>query len=154
MNMSSQGEVVTVPIDRAAQVRIRFERKGSYAVIDDVQVAYITLDQSPVDGFVGLAAGNDTSLVIQDLPPATSFLYRVQGVQDGQLSAPSNAVLVMMVQGVPGDVNGDHEVNIADVNAVIDMILSGKTSSEGDVNRDGEVNIADVNAVIDMILNQ
>ena len=154
MNMSSQGEVVTVPIDSAAQVRIRFERKGSYAVIDDVQVAYITLDQSPVDGFVGLAAGNGTSLVIQDLPPATSFLYRVQGVQDGQLSAPSNAVLVMMVQGVPGDVNGDNEVNIADVNAVIDMILSGKTSSEGDVNRDGEVNIADVNAVIDMILNQ
>ena len=154
MNMSSQGEVVTVPIDSAAQVRIRFERKGSYAVIDDVQVAYITLDQSPVDGFVGLAAGNGTSLVIQDLPPATSFLYRVQGVQDGQLSAPSNAVLVMMVQGVPGDVNGDNEVNIADVNAVIDMILSGKTSSEGDVNRDGEVNIADVNVVIDMILNQ
>ena len=154
MNMSSQGEVVTVPIDSAAQVRIRFERKGSYAVIDDVQVAYITLDQSPADGFVGLAAGNGTSLVIQDLPPATSFLYRVQGVQDGQLSAPSNAVLVMMVQGVPGDVNGDNEVNIADVNAVIDMILSGKTRSEGDVNRDGEVNIADVNAVIDMILNQ
>ena len=60
----------------------------------------------------------------------------------------------MMVQGVPGDVNGDNEVNIADVNAVIDMILSGKTSSEGDVNRDGEVNIADVNVVIDMILNQ
>jgi hypothetical protein len=55
--------------------------------------------------------------------------------------------------GTPGDVNGDGEVNIADVNAVIDMILSGKIQSAGDVNKDGEVNIADVNALIDLILN-
>ena len=48
--------------------------------------------------------------------------------------------------------NGDGEVNIADVNAVIDMILSGKTVDSGDVNDDGEVNIADVNTVIDLIL--
>ena len=154
MSMSSQGALVTVPIDSVAQVRIRFERKGNYALIDDVQVGYITLDQSPVNGFVDLTAGNGTSLEINDLPSAASYLYRVRGIQDGQLSALSNAVLVMMEQEAPGDVNGDHEVNIADANAVIDMILSGKTSHEGDVNRDGEVNIADVNAVIDMILNQ
>ena len=55
--------------------------------------------------------------------------------------------------GTPGDVNGDGEVNIADVNAVMDLILSGKTSASGDVNGDSEVNIADVNAVIDLILN-
>ena len=53
---------------------------------------------------------------------------------------------------VKGDVNGDGEVNIADVNAVIDLILSGGTNSNADVNGDGEVNIADVNALIDMIL--
>ena len=55
--------------------------------------------------------------------------------------------------GIPGDVNGDNEVNIADVNAVIDMILTGNSDSAGDVNGDGEVNIADVNAVIDLILS-
>ena len=54
--------------------------------------------------------------------------------------------------GIPGDVNGDSEVNIADVNAVIDMILSGVSSVPGDVNGDGEVNIADVNALLDKIL--
>ena len=53
----------------------------------------------------------------------------------------------------PGDVNGDGEVNIADVNTLIDMILSGNHSAKGDVNEDNEVNIADVNALIDMILN-
>ena len=49
------------------------------------------------------------------------------------------------------DVNRDGEISIADVNAVIDMIL-GTAADNGDVNGDGEVNIADVNAVIDIIL--
>ena len=54
--------------------------------------------------------------------------------------------------GTPGDVNGDGEVNIADVNALIDKILSQSGDEGCDVNKDGEVNIADVNAVIDLIL--
>ena len=54
----------------------------------------------------------------------------------------------------PGDVNGDGEVNIADVNALIDMILSDNHSAAGDVNEDDEVNIADVNTLIDLILKQ
>ncbi|MBQ3731631.1 MAG: dockerin type I repeat-containing protein [Muribaculaceae bacterium] len=52
---------------------------------------------------------------------------------------------------IPGDVNGDGEVNIADVNAVIDVILGGSSTPRADVNSDGEINIADVNAVIDII---
>jgi hypothetical protein len=54
---------------------------------------------------------------------------------------------------VRGDVNHDGEVNIADVNAVIDAILSGVQDITFDVNGDGEVNIADVNAIIDIILS-
>ena len=55
--------------------------------------------------------------------------------------------------GKPGDVNGDGEVNIADVNAVIDSILSQSGNKSADVNGDGEINIADVNAVINYILS-
>jgi hypothetical protein len=51
-----------------------------------------------------------------------------------------------------GDVNGDGEVNISDVNAVIDIILSGESNAAGDVNGDGEVSISDINALIDIIL--
>ena len=58
---------------------------------------------------------------------------------------------------IPGDVNGDGEVNIADVNCIIDVILDTRTAEEfegrADVNGDIEVNIADVNAIIDIILN-
>ena len=55
-----------------------------------------------------------------------------------------------------GDVNGDGEVNIADINALIDIILGGQadaaTRKRADVNEDSEINIADVNALIDIIL--
>ena len=53
-----------------------------------------------------------------------------------------------------GDVNGDGEISIADVNVVIDMILRGISDMSGDVNGDQEISIADINIIIDIILNQ
>ena len=53
---------------------------------------------------------------------------------------------------VAGDVNIDGEVNIADINTVINVILGSSDNGNADVNGDGEVNIADVNAIIDYIL--
>ena len=52
------------------------------------------------------------------------------------------------------DVNGDNEVNIADINSIISAILSG--GSEVilfDANDDGEINIADINTIIGRILS-
>ena len=68
---------------------------------------------------------------------------------------PSNpGYLTEKVHILPGDVNGDGEVNIADVNSIISAILGDPDiyGNRADVNADGEVNIADVNAVIDFIL--
>ncbi len=66
---------------------------------------------------------------------------------------------ILVKGGYPkGDVNGDGEVNIADVNCVIDVILGARSADDfegrADVNEDTEVNIADVNAVIDIILGK
>ena len=52
-----------------------------------------------------------------------------------------------------GDVNGDKEVNISDVNAVIAVILTSADSPLADVNGDGEVNISDINTLIAVILH-
>jgi hypothetical protein len=60
------------------------------------------------------------------------------------------------VEGIVGitdvDVNGDGEVTVADVNAIIQAILSRDSSC--DVNCDGEVTVADVNTVINFILKR
>ncbi len=79
---------------------------------------------------------------------------------EGFLATHSNELEVfpILIKGKPdylkGDVNGDGEVNIADINMLISIILGGEDNTNGrsDVNEDGEVNIADINAVIAIIL--
>lgn len=51
-----------------------------------------------------------------------------------------------------GDVNGDGEVTVSDINAVIEVILGSSSNSAADVNGDGEITIADVNDVINCII--
>ena len=59
---------------------------------------------------------------------------------------------------IQGDVTGDGVVDIADVNAVINIMLGKATSNEwrvaSDVTADGTVDIADVNAVINIMLGK
>ena len=53
---------------------------------------------------------------------------------------------------ITGDVNGDGEVSVSDINSVIDVILGGATLPSADVNGDGEVGVSDVNALIGIII--
>ena len=55
-----------------------------------------------------------------------------------------------------GDVNGDGEITIADVNSMTDILLGGRVNYDifqrTDVNFDGEISISDLNVLIDYIL--
>ena len=57
-----------------------------------------------------------------------------------------------------GDVNGDENVSIMDVNALINYLLSGDPTDlclvNADVYEDGKVSIADVTSLINLLLNQ
>lgn len=78
------------------------------------------------------------SVVAGDLQQATCYVINV--------TAP---------QGLKGDVNNDGHVNISDVTALIDYILSSDSEinqSNADTNSDGSINISDVTNLIDMIL--
>ena len=59
--------------------------------------------------------------------------------------------------GLRGDVDGDGDVNIADVTALIDYLLSGDAAGvnldAADCDKDGDVNIADVTSLIDYLLS-
>lgn len=89
--------------------------------------------------------------------PKDAYVVELEGygytIRCGDQDIPDH-IIISRDGDNPGDVNGDGEINIADVNALINAVLSGNTSNSAcDVNADGEINIADVNAVIDMILN-
>ena len=81
-------------------------------------------------------------------------------VPHGSLEEYRNAAgwkrFAKIVTDTPNDINDDGEVNIADVNVLINVILndSGAFNLALDVNEDGEINIADVNAIINVIRNE
>ena len=83
----------------------------------------------------------------------TGGQYDVTITFDPKAADDSNiSCLVVPKSAIVGDVNGDGEVNIADINAIIDAIILDKYSSNFDANGDGEVNVGDISHVIDIIL--
>ena len=78
---------------------------------------------------------------------------------DGTQSDWSNTQMVTLADGGhdhrAGDVNHDGFITIADVSALIDLLLgsdNGACISCADVNGDSEVSIADVSVLIDLLL--
>lgn len=59
---------------------------------------------------------------------------------------------------VPGDVNGDGNINVLDVMTLISYRLGDPQdpffSDNADVNGDGDINVVDIMMIIDIILNQ
>ena len=55
----------------------------------------------------------------------------------------------------PGDINGDGEVNVTDVTALINKILGLSSYSDAvcDLNADGTVNVGDVTTLINQLLD-
>lgn len=55
---------------------------------------------------------------------------------------------------MPGDVDGDSQITIADVTALIDILLGGvEENASADVNLDGQTNISDLTKLIDVLLD-
>ena len=88
--------------------------------------------------------------------PDGDMLYEMMAV--GQAEGYDDIVYTMLVEvpglvkPIAGDLNGDGEVNIADVNAVIDAILSQNSENKYDFDGDGEVTISDVMALISFLM--
>ena len=72
---------------------------------------------------------------------------------NGDYFAVDNVKLVVHTQ--LGDVNDDGTINVADVTALIQIVLNSTPVSldVADVNGDGSVNVADVTALINHVLN-
>ena len=90
-----------------------------------------------------------------DLDAKTPVQYRI-GQMGGNKNSPTYVddftLYITKDDTLPGDVNGDGQVNISDINVIIQIILSGNGNTAGDVNGDGQVNISDVNFTISAIL--
>lgn len=86
----------------------------------------------------------------------TDFAYHKQIVSD--LTQWLQALDDVFVEYEPGDVNQDGSVTVADVTALVNIVLNKDTDATrrklADVNGDGEVTIVDVTALVNIILGK
>ena len=129
---------------------------------------YYSLDQGqtwvqPADGVAEVSAKSHAK-VATTLPTTSPIMLRF-AMTSGNTKNPAYLDDIKLyyrdkwdIHTIEGDVNKDGEVNIADVNVVVGLILDPASiedplTTDADVNGDGEINIADVNMIIDMILS-
>ena len=51
-----------------------------------------------------------------------------------------------------GDINGDGVLNVLDVVALVNIVLSNECSPEADINMDSDCNVLDVIALVNFLL--
>ncbi len=95
---------------------------------------------------------------VTELEDGGTYLYRVKVVyNDNTESEWSNMEQVTLFEntsGLKGDVNGDGEVDVRDITALIDVIMNSVTDNpRADVSEDGEIDVRDITALIDIIMN-
>ncbi len=110
--------------------------------------ATVTTSDQMFNGCNSLVGGQGTTY--NDSNPMDKTYAHIDG-------GPSNpGYFTAKNAGLRGDVNGDGSVNISDVTALIDYLLTGNASgislSGADCNQDGNINISDVAALIDRLL--
>jgi len=116
-----------------------------------------------VDGVSQFAYGarqNDWETYTMDVTPGTHTLtWRYTKDSSVNPTGDYFAVDNLTIRTIEkrGDVNADGSVNISDVTALIDYLLSGNASAiiltNADCNQDGGVNISDVTTLIDYLLS-
>ena len=110
-------------------------------------------------------SGNSGALVTFNITPNESFagpatirmsniLFTTTG--GTEVSFNDEVCTVQLPANIRGDVNGDGNVNISDVTALIDLLLGSDSSTyhaeNADCNVDGNVTISDVTTLIDALL--
>lgn len=118
-----------------------------------------SLEVPPYGGYmvvVDLDSGiEQNEITTAQVAIARAKTWSVESISGEEDFAPYDGI-EPPVEFLKGDVNGDNTVNIADVTALIDYILTGDASeinlAASDVNSDNAVNIADVTTMIDFIL--
>lgn len=99
----------------------------------------------------------DIELTFNNLEDGATYFYYIYYYSQGVLTPVWGAQATVELEGtgiLPGDVNGDGEVNVTDLIPLVNMILGiTEHNTSADVNGDGEVNVTDLIPLVNLILN-
>ena len=124
--------------------------------------ATLSVEYSTDHGFSWNALGSYTFIkgalqhITMEVVVTGSVRFRIVQQSGMRVNIDDIALYILPQEELVGDVNGDKEVNIVDINTLINIILGHQvdddTARRADVNKDNEVNVTDINAVIDIII--
>ena len=159
----------TSAADQDGARRARTVTLGEGIALADTPVTYdlsgITAYGSTAIGYGGkIYSGEGQTLTLEYTGTVPSGFalegFRVNGtaIDGNTFTMPAKNVTVtysLQPIAVPGDVNGDGTLSIADVTMLVNMVL-GKAdkNSAADVNGDGQVTIADVTQLVNLVLGK
>ena len=146
--------VVTMPCNRSGDVTVSLNKtvRGQAVMLSKVSIVSGDNSDEFNPNYVTCYEGIKRKSYEITNAKQGHYAMRVQSeYNDGTVSQWSDYQQFLLGMLI-GDVNLDNEINIADINTVISMILANDQNQVGDVNQDGEVNIADVNTVLDIIM--
>ena len=115
-------------------------------VIEDNEGAILTLSLQVADGIAdGVYEGQLTDIVVT----------AVDGTQRKLASTYFN---IEVKNIIPGDANGDGEVNVTDIVEIVNYIMQTPTAQfveqASDLNNDGEINVTDIVLVVSIIMEE
>lgn len=141
---------VEITTNRKRAQRIGFRTlAGQAVVLQNVQILAGTADYT-----ITTLQTDTTTATVANLTTGT-YRYATRAIfPDNTFGGWSNVQSVTLTEHVPGDINNDNIVDIADLNAIISLILENRTNVNADLNNDGSIDIADLNAMINIILGK
>ena len=91
-----------------------------------------------------------------DFKKSQQVLFRLN-MTSGSKSTPNYAddfiIYYHESQQIKGDVNGDGEISIADVTALVNLVMNNTDNDNSDVNGDGETGVADITALVALLMS-
>lgn len=132
-----------------------YNSDGMEAVfLDDIFIA-----ETPLNEWMWVYGLSATDCTIFNLTPETTYEVQIQAIEQNVLTSNWTGPVVFTTWPdiQPGDVNGDGQVKINDVSALISYLLSDSTTEinliAADCNHDGAIKINDVNLLVNYLLS-
>ena len=159
-------EGLTVEQDDGDYVFELTQRKANDHIITSQRQTDGSIRLLSYSPYINAYSGNSGALVTFNVIATDDFVgpaivqvnHTLCTTSTGIEMALADETCTVMTSGgiIPGDVDGDGKVGIADVTDLSDLLLEGSldilSHPEADVDSDGRISIADITEIIDMLL--
>jgi len=148
--------VVNASLGKPMTFTVTTDKAQSIMVLKSVTPSGTSRTYNVPTGFTSQVDYNNVTLAINGTPAEVGdyeITLRITGFGNDSMEK-TLTIHVTEGQDILGDINGDGEVNVGDIMAIINIMANGAADPAGsnaDINGDGEVNVGDIMAIINIM---